>query len=90
MTIETTITLDEDQHAFLVKQVEAGSYGSLNEAIAEAIETFRVAESPFSPAEIEELRRRAATPRDKLIPWNDGEAFDRIEKRIRSAAQSAE
>ena len=74
MTIETTIALDEDQHAFLIKKVEEGSYATLDAAIAAAIEEMRLAAAPLDPALIVEVKRRLETPEADFLPW-DGKAL---------------
>ncbi len=89
MTIETTIRLSEDQHAFLVQQVADGTYASLDEAIAAAIADMRGIAEGLDPEMISEIRRRLRTPEGDYLPWDSAQVMEEVRRSLVEPATAA-
>ena len=73
MTVKTTLSFTDRHHRFLTEQVERGVYATASASVAAAIEQMiqdEEARQVMLSALADEVRARAATPRDA---WRDEE-----------------
>jgi len=76
MTVRTTLSFTERHHKFIVDQVEEGVYATQSAMVADAIESMirhQEEREIALMAMADEIRRRAATPRDQFV--SEEEAF---------------
>ena len=74
MTIKTTLSFTDRHHRFLKDKVGQGVYASASAAVAAAVERMiedDEAREVALDAMADEIRRRAATPRDAFIEHDD-------------------
>lgn len=86
MTVKTTLSFTDRHHQFLKEKVGEGVYASASAAVAAAVERMiedEQARDTALEAMAEEIRRRAATPRQEFV--NHETAFATALRRLDSA-----
>ncbi|WP_139790597.1 hypothetical protein [Rhizobium rhizosphaerae] len=85
MPIKTEIALSDDQLPYAQTMVEAGRYPSIDSVVAASLEAMMMADKTQPSqagdpvfAMADELRRRAALPRDQAIAWDQEAILDRV------------
>ncbi|SHF39061.1 Transcriptional regulator, contains Arc/MetJ-type RHH (ribbon-helix-helix) DNA-binding domain [Ruegeria intermedia] len=85
MTVKTTLSFTDRHHEFLKSKVGEGVYASTSAAVAAAIERMiedEQARETALNAMAEEIRRRAATPRESFVDHDTtfGAALQTLER----------
>lgn len=87
MTIKTTVSFTDQQHAMALELVKTGDFASVSAVVAHGmrlVHAEREEQAVRLDALREELRARAAIPSDDLIAWDGADMAARIERRLRS------
>ncbi len=82
MTVKTTLSFTERHHKYLKERVGEGIYASTSAAVAAAVERMmedEAAREVALDAMADEIRRRAATPRDAFAGHD--ETFAAVRRR---------
>ena len=84
MTVKTTLSFTERHHRYLKDKVGEGIYASTSAAVSAAVERMiedEQARDAALDAMADEIRRRAATPREAFVDHDDAfaQAMNRLE-----------